>query len=1169
MCSLVRGDVNMSVEEKIECILEQRQSEKLNSIWRVTKEIIEDTKDHLKQITTQMSSFDIHDEEHSKKVISIIENLLGESIEKLSFYELLLIYMSVYIHDAAMALPAWEYMLIRAVEGTEEIYDNTLEFRVLNDFKPVHKFEEAIKIIRDNKEKLYGTYEKAKNYIFIENTENKLIEDLASLLCNYERFRNGYVEELKKYKANTTQYLNYSKMVRCEFIRSTHHTRIEQCIKGIKRKYVDIIGSFSTERFIDDLGNICRGHGEQISYVLELNTRSRVTEEMQGNIQFIAMLLRLGDVIHFSADRAPMSLFAEKNITDETSLKHWTAKFQELKYDFYNHSNHIYVKFSAYCSLPSVYYFIQDYMDWIDNEISNYYTLKQKWEYDRLENIEYYNINIGNKVDRSEIAFDKSIFIPSNSMKFTLEQSKILELLMGIQLYKDKYLCLREIYQNSLDATKCMIAYNEVKGVKEETFIEFGIGEEYIDDSLRKYIYCLDHGTGMDEYIIENFLLHIGNSYYKSREFKKKNIEWYEGVKPTSQFGIGLLAGYMIADKIGITTRYYESGSRLISFILEGVNEHCYYVTPSKVEDEKIGAHGTMIKLYLNSKVVTKINNKYINKLPLFFMTHNNEFIKSYIEMDSYENNLMYLLCRNIGVENKDIPIYIVDEHGDRKRILSGCKIFDYKDYPEIEKLDVVKLWSGYPRQSDNIDFYNRIIEAKEKIKEYIIEINTESLQVYSHLSLPNKGMNDSNLEMYSYCKFIGENEGSILVDGIIISDRTPSKDDITEILGRDIVKNSILNFIGDKRPILSVDRNSIISMPQIQDELNSVRQEYINEIVQCIYKHIQDNEISTSSDEMNIILEIIVVKFPTLSGAILRKLCDTEISQAAIARDVWQDGGIKIEDIIRGHELEITNCDFRKYTETTRQIILGKAIGAKTVSMRDGHLNLIGDKFIEFPVPGHYWRSRDISLTSLVICADEWSGMFSEYDIVSNMWPIVSKDLYTSLELGYEIEEIVEGRSKTISESSNGIQAIAQFNPVMINPRVGIGIEDDRWGKSKCMVGEFDRIANNFWLFELNNHGEMVREQKKDYVLYTYIAPRGLNNEEEMRVKELEERDPDYVKGVYEGWSILFIGKIQKYVILPGIQTREDMIKSVPKSYLELEGDITYYNTDGTKAFE
>ena len=1149
----------MGVEEKIKDILEQYKSETMDSIWTTTKKVVEDVKVHLKQITAQMSNFDVHDEEHSEKVLDIIENLLGEGIEKLSFYELLLIYIT--------ALPVWEYTLIKAIEGTEEIYDNTLEVKILNDFKPVHKVEEAIKIVRDNKDKLYTSYENIKEYIFLENTEKDLIENLASLICEYEEYRNGYVEELNKLKGNVAKYLSYSNMIRCEFIRLTHHKRITRYIKGIKRKYINLIGNYPTEKLIDDICCICRGHGEEISYVFQLSTKSAITEEMKGNVQFVAILLRLGDVIHFSADRAPLSLFAEKNITDEISLKHWKAKFQELKYTFYVHNDRTYIKFSAFCTSPSIYYFIQDYMNWIDNEISNYYSLKQKWQYDRMDNIENYILNIGDKVDRKEIVSDKSIFIPSNKMKFTLEQSKILELLMGVQLYKDKYLCLREIYQNALDATKCMMAYNNVRGINEVTFIEFGMGEDYIDDDFHKYIYCLDHGTGMNEYIIENFLLHIGNSYYKSREFKKRNVEWKQSVNPTSQFGIGLLAGYMIADKIGITTKYHQSGSKLISFVLEGLNEHCYYTKPGKIEEEKIGMHGTIIKLYLKQEEALKITNEYIEKMPLLLMSNRDEFIKQYIDINVYKNNLMFLLCRNIGIEHKDIPVYIVDTEGEKRRLISGCEIFNYMNYPQIEKNEVVKLYSDYPYHKDDIEKYTQLVEAREKVKDYVIEVTTESLQVVSHISLPMKGIQDVSLDKYRYSEFIGRREGSILVDGIIISENTYNiRQGLKEILSQDIIRNSILNFIGNKRPILSIDRNSIISIPKIEDELNIIQQKFIEKIVECIVEHIRDNEIDINSIEMSAILEIIAKVFPTIYISILRKLCSTKISEAIIAKEVWNSNEKKLREIINGEELEITNTNFSEYTENTRRIILGKALGASQVVVDGYQVKLIGSEFIEFPFAKYHHYNEGISLSSVVIKADKWKGIFSEYDLVSSIWPIVSGNLYDALELDYEIKEIIEGRSKTISDSSNAIQAIAQLDPVMINPKVGIGQEERNIKKLECKVGEFGRIAKEFWLFELNNMGQMGRNQNKDYVLYAYIAPRKLNYKEEERLKEIEDYDQDYVKGVREGWSILFMGKISQYVILPGLCTREEIIKAIPQSYLELEKNVTYYNTDGTK---
>ena len=57
---------------------------------------------------------------------------------------------------------------------------------------------------------------------------------------------------------------------------------------------------------------------------------------------------------------------------------------------------------------------------------------------------------------------------------------------MGVQLYKDEYLCIRELYQNSLDATKCIIAVNKQNGVQENLSIEFGIGEEVVEMPVKK-----------------------------------------------------------------------------------------------------------------------------------------------------------------------------------------------------------------------------------------------------------------------------------------------------------------------------------------------------------------------------------------------------------------------------------------------------------------------------------------------------------------------------------------------------------------------------------------------------------------------------------------------------------------------------------------------------------
>ena len=125
----------MKIVDKIESLIKTHNDVAYTKLWTVSKKIVEDTIQHNKLITAQMSNYDLHDETHSEKVIDIIENLLGGNISELTCYELILLYLSAYLHDSAMALPAWEYDILKAVEGTDELFDNTLEFRICNDFK--------------------------------------------------------------------------------------------------------------------------------------------------------------------------------------------------------------------------------------------------------------------------------------------------------------------------------------------------------------------------------------------------------------------------------------------------------------------------------------------------------------------------------------------------------------------------------------------------------------------------------------------------------------------------------------------------------------------------------------------------------------------------------------------------------------------------------------------------------------------------------------------------------------------------------------------------------------------------------------------------------------------------------------------------------------------------
>jgi len=112
------------------------------------------------------------------------------------------------------------------------------------------------------------------------------------------------------------------------------------------------------------------------------------------------------------------------------------------------------------------------------------------------------------------------------------------------------------------------------------------------------------------------------------------------------------------------------------------------------------------------------------------------------------------------------------------------------------------------------------------------------------------------------------------------------------------------------------------------------------------------------------------------------------------------------------------------------------------------------------------------------------------------------------------------------------------------------------------------DSIQNNYWLFELTNYDrDIVEDKKKGASMFVFIAPRELNAEETEKLKEFEQNDPEFVKGVKEGWSILFIGN-KEYVIMPGIVSRSEIISKIPESVKNNNPDIIYYNTDNTIVF-
>ncbi len=1161
------------IVEKIENKKSEIKNNKIDMLWISCKKVVSDTINHNKNIISQMSSYDIHDEEHSEKILEIEEALLGEKINDLSFSELLLLYLSAYLHDSAMALPEWEYKALKAVEGTNDCYDSSVEFSIRNDLKTTQKYVDVKKIVNENKDKIFN-YNQAKDYIFAPSSEEEMIEDITSLIVDYEAFRSAYYDTLGSLVNSENEYLEYSEKIRIEFIRQKHHIRAEKNVKRLTKLFKGSIGEREAGRFTDILAKICRAHGENLLYVKELPTEFIDFNKETCNAQFIAIMLRIGDIVHFDYNRAPISLFAEKQIKDSVSIMHWISKNQELEYNINSNGKNIDIGYSAYCKTPETYYFIQNYMDWIDDELSNYYHLKNCWQSEKLERYEHYDLPLAMNVDRSELGFDSNIFRPDRNMKFVLDQNKILELFMGVGLYQDELLCLRELYQNALDASKCMHAYNFTKGIKQELPIVFGIGKELINGKEQEYIYCLDHGMGMDDYIIKNYLLNIGSSYYKSADFKRANADWNFNVIPTSQFGIGLLSGFMLADKIGVTSVYRQNRNKL-SCIIEK-HGYSYYNTPKIDDIEKIGDHGTMIKLYLKSEYEERFNNKTLK--PWLLMMRSSKLWKEYYSKDMVENNLQYIIFNIIGITEEDIPLLIEDDNGCFNRALSAVSIFDYRNYPDIKEEDIEKIFRNY--HYFYMNFEKEMVKNRDNIVDYLIEVQTDNIKLYSHITLPLKGANLSDVELFDCCRFLGLKENSTFIDGISIGDNyfhhyLYGNYNKYNLLGEDILRNSIINFVGEKRPILSVDRNSIISFPSMDDELHDLEKRFNSKLIEIIKSHIENQNYHIGNSQVALILKIVLRKFPDMVNDIIWNLEKGKINLDLFVDKDLQRLSIYSEDLFRKTNLYFKSIDFRKYGNLIKQTIVLRLLVADSIRIDGDSLTVEGDTKIlnaEF-VNDKYGTDDNIPyFKNLVIKSDKWEGEYSEYDMVNSLWPIVSPNLYNTINY-YKLENISNRAKLTnkymvdnIYEEDNVyfghyVPYIANLDPVMINPDIGILSKYSYSCKeNNCYVGIRGNIKNDFYLYEFNKRGESDYNNNKAYVLYVFYNPRELNDLEEKRYQELKEQKVEYCKGLKEGFSVLYIsGEKPNYVISAGKKSKNEMLKKVPDSFWTK--GVTYYD--------
>ncbi|MCI5137730.1 MAG: metal-dependent phosphohydrolase, partial [Candidatus Electrothrix sp. AR1] len=395
------------------------------------------------------------------------------------------------------------------------------------------------------------------------------------------------IEECLRHRDNTGADRTKTHIV-SEYIRTTHAERAK---KIIGKDWIDKIKYRDADLTVEFAG-ICFSHNEDPLSVLDLDPVYLCGLDLYANLQVVATLLRLADILDFDAKRTPSILFSHLYVRHPVSISEWN---KHRAVEAWNITPEI-IQFHAKCSHPTIEASINAFCDLIDIELgacNNIVSSINKSD-PRFSSSSAFRLPL--RVNRTKIETKKDIdgapIYLYKETQFNLSKKQIIDLLMGTKLYGNPEVALRELIQNSIDACLLRQSLEDFWGTNYTPKISIKYDSVEGQDILE----VEDNGTGMDQDIIDAYYSKVGSSFYKSSEFYNLKSQAKASFTPTSRFGIGILSCFMVADTLTVDTRRVygpHDSSKPLNLTIEG-QESIFWTKPGDRSTP-----GTTTKLFL------------------------------------------------------------------------------------------------------------------------------------------------------------------------------------------------------------------------------------------------------------------------------------------------------------------------------------------------------------------------------------------------------------------------------------------------------------------------------------------------------------------------------------------------------------------------------------------
>jgi len=354
---------------------------------------------------TSPKDFTLHDAGHSFRVAQRMRAIAGDVCDRLSSFELSLLLLLAYLHDIGMT----------------------------PEFKKVHAHYTYLL----TGDKLLLTDEDIDALqTWLDNEGYQIVPPIPDTMPLIER-------------------LNLAGELTTYYCRERHNMWSAEWIGSHLSN--EPLGNYNG--WIDDLIRLCQSHHFGYDRLKEQAFRPRLVGEpaVVVNLRFLALVLRMADILEFDPERTPDVILRHRDIAPESQIYWWKDKAISLKFA----DERIVV--SARPSSARIHKAIDDTVNAIDAELSLCRTLADEFPLGAVPGLAEplpYRWALLSGVHRD--------IEPSEGMyeyidgAFRPDTKKLLSLLSGTSLYQNPLMAVRELVQNAFDAVSERIAYQKL-----------------------------------------------------------------------------------------------------------------------------------------------------------------------------------------------------------------------------------------------------------------------------------------------------------------------------------------------------------------------------------------------------------------------------------------------------------------------------------------------------------------------------------------------------------------------------------------------------------------------------------------------------------------------------------------------------------------------------------